>query len=275
MAISRAEKETERDCGITLANCQPGSDSHQPVTVLAKHHVRPDKLEVFQQWSREMEAKCSSFQGYIDTEIIRPTCIESDDEYVVIFRFDNYTHLQAWMNSTERKRMIDRISEFASSKSQCYSYHSLEHWFAAADDDDDTAALTTTTTGKSGGGPPARYKMVFVVTGVIYAQTLFVPNIMNQVAPKVDPDVKGFLVTLVIVTLSTYIFFPIVTRLLAFWLFPTAKYTDKLLELVRVPDVLRQKFLAFDATKADDNKTDKVMASTEHMDEQSLESSPV
>jgi hypothetical protein len=44
---------------------------------------------------------------------------------------------------------------------------------------------------------------------------------------------------LFVVTLVTYIMFPICTRLAAFWLFPEAKYTDKLRELA--PKFLQNK----------------------------------
>lgn len=204
----------------------------KPLTVMAKHHVRPDKLHVFADWCREMQQRSRTFAGYIDTELIRPTCIESD-EYVAIFRYDNYEHLKTWMESKERKEMIERVPEFSSTNSVVYAYHSLEHWFSSSGDEEGSHNTGLNAT-KPAAGPPPKYKMVVVTTAIIYTQTLWVPKVLNRILgdANLHPDVMGLLTVMCIVCLATYVLFPIVTRLLAFWLFPTANYRDKLRELV-------------------------------------------
>lgn len=202
-------------------------ESNQPLTVFAKHRVRRDKQEIFANWCREINALVRNFEGYISTEVIRPTCLESSssslesEENISIFRYDNYANLEAWMKSKERQSMLDRVQEFSDDVST-YSYHSLEHWFPS----------DAVTPKRKGGHPPPKYKMWAVTMLIIYSQTLWVPKMTMKIAPNLDPNMLGFIHTFIIVTLSTYMFFPIVTRLLAFWLVPSANYIEKVLELV-------------------------------------------
>lgn len=177
------------------------TESNQPLTVMVKHYLRPDKLDAFSQWCRQMQKLSRRFEGYIDTEIIRPTCVDESDEYVAIFRYGNYQHLRAWMESTERKTMIDRITEFSSANSVVYAFHSLEHWFSASNDKDgeeNNPSHTSDKKNKAGGGPPPKYKMVVVTTAVIYTQTLWVPKVLHKLLghANLHPDVMGLLTVL-------------------------------------------------------------------------------
>ena len=97
-----------------------------------------------------------------------------------------------------------------------------------------TEKNTTDAATPTGGGPPPKYKMVVVTTAVIYTQTLWVPKVLGELLKDANlhPDVMGLLVVFCIVSLATYVLFPIVTRLAAFWLFPAANYREKLMELV-------------------------------------------
>ena len=222
---------------IVLGKLCPKESNH-PVTVMVKHKVRPDKLTVFAEWIQEIVRLSHPFPGYLNTEVIRPTDAEevnsSYHEYVAIFRYDTYEHLQGWMNSSERQDMIDRIPEFSANTSVVYKYHSLEHWFTAGNNNNGSSSQQDSSdsagASSSSAPPPPRYKMVVVTTAVIYSQTLWIPEQMAQL--NLHPDVLGLLTTFAIVLVATYVLFPIVTRLLGFWLFPTRNYGEMLLELV-------------------------------------------
>ena len=213
-------------------------ESNHPVTVMVKHKVRPDKLNVFAEWIQEIVRLSHPFPGYLNTEVIRPTDADETNasyhEYVAIFRYDTYEHLQGWMNSSERQDMIDRIPEFSANTSVVYKYHSLEHWFTAGNNNNGSSSQQDSSdsagASSSSAAPPPRYKMVVVTTAVIYSQTLWIPEQMAQL--NLHPDVLGLLTTFAIVLVATYVLFPIVTRLLGFWLFPTRNYGEMLLELV-------------------------------------------
>lgn len=215
------QKEQQSASMIALDSEFPKDSSKlQPLTIVAKHRVREDHSEIFILWCREMSALARDFRGYLSSEVIKPLSPDSE-EYITIFRFGNYAHLQVWMHSKERAGMYERVDEF-SDHASIYSFHFLEHWFPSDD----------VTPKEKGGGPPRKYKMVLVTTTIIYSQNLWVPKVMLLLAPNMNWYARGFLNTFFIVIIAAYMLFPVVTRLLAFWLVPGAVYTDVLRELV-------------------------------------------
>jgi uncharacterized protein len=213
------------------------TDSQQPLTVFVRHHVLRNKHTEFEHWCHEINALAQTYDGFISTEVIKPVCSDNDDEnntyrcnpnrdsdeYISIVRYQNYSLLKKWMDSDDRKMMLQRTNEFAMEKS-IYSYHSVEHWFPSNGTSD------TSTTKR--GGPPPKWKMCIFVTLIIYSQSLWVKKVTNVAIPNMNEYWAGLLNTLLVVALVTYILFPICTRLVAFWLFPDEKYMDKLRELV-------------------------------------------
>jgi uncharacterized protein len=220
----------------------------ESLTVLVTHHVRHDKHEAFQRWSQDANVLAQKFDGFISAEVIRPATttnavsldIESGhndtsnvavpaghDEYIAIIRFDNFQHLNAWMKSPERQSMSDRLNEFADDV-PTVTFHSLEHWFVTADDvkahnEGQTAVVRV----------PNKWKMLLVTMTVIYTQSLWIPKVTKQVIQKpLHPYLFQFINMIIVVCLVTFILFPILTRLLSFWLMPGVDYRAKLMELV-------------------------------------------
>jgi uncharacterized protein len=225
------------------------SEPDQPLTVLVNQFVRRDKRHIFAKWCREINLLAQHFEGFISTEVIRPTnesTIDSTststatsssssllDEFIAIVRFDNYSNLQRWMTSHERSSMMERVDEF-SDKVPIFSYNSIEHWFTSNGTTGTQAGSTSNRNSHQSSGPPPRYKMWLVTCGVIYSQVVWVPVLTGLILPvnKLNPYIVKLINTVLTVTFSTFIFFPIITRLLSFWLFPKSNYAEKLLELV-------------------------------------------
>ena len=222
-------------------NCP--SEPDQPLTVLVNQLVRRDKRHIFAKWCRDINRIAQNFEGFVSTEVIRPTSDASVDpattatipnynevdEFIAIVRFDNYSNLQRWMTSKERSSMMERVDEF-SDNVPVFSYNSIEHWFTSSD-------ITLTpggATSNQSSGPPPRYKMWLVTCVVIYFQVLWVPVLTALLLPvnKLHPNILKLINTVLTVTFSTFLFFPIVTRLLSFWLFPKNNYKETLLELL-------------------------------------------
>lgn len=235
-------ERTIADSSSLSLNCP--DDSDQPLTVFVRHNVLRGHEQIFERWCNEINRLAQEYDGFISTEVIKPVCTDEydeenkncnptrdADEYISIVRFQNYTKLKKWMDSDVRKGMLNRTSEFSNRKS-IYSYHSVEHWFPSS-------SMTASGGVKPPGGPPPKWKMTIFVTCVIYSQTLWIPKVQRKAAPKLNKYWAGLINTFFVVLLVTYVLFPICTRLMAFWLFPDAKYTDKLRELI--PKFLKEK----------------------------------
>ncbi|CAJ1947343.1 unnamed protein product [Cylindrotheca closterium] len=178
----------------------------QNLTIFAKHKVVRGKESQFQQWAREINDVQSRFEGYQGAETIRPTTCKSN-EYVNIFRFDNYEHLQLWMDSKERQQLLERTNEFDEAPIET-SYHSLEYWFVQDQKGKEPAS-----------GPPSDEKMVVVTFLLIWVQVHFLgPAFGGLDIPFLLAEA---LTVLAVVVLTTYILMPVTTKyLLNWWLFP-------------------------------------------------------
>jgi antibiotic biosynthesis monooxygenase (ABM) superfamily enzyme len=180
------------------------NETGQPLTVFAKHSIIPGKEKEFEAWVKKMTVIQKHAPGYLSSELIRPAVDEQ--EYVSIFRYDSYRNLQKWMASKERDEMIEKACAF-SSKPLAISFHSLEYWFVS----------------EQGRTPPARWKMTIITFLVIFSQLQFLPEMVGLI-PNLPMKLGEALTTAIVVILTTYVWFPILTRLFAFWLFPDEDY---------------------------------------------------
>ncbi|MBU3749150.1 MAG: antibiotic biosynthesis monooxygenase [Mycobacterium sp.] len=75
------------------------------VTVVVTNRVDPDQVEAFLAWRRKMARAESNFPGFRGSEVFRP--IEGvQDEWTTVYRFDTGEHLESWMTSPERHRLL-------------------------------------------------------------------------------------------------------------------------------------------------------------------------
>jgi len=217
----------ERRLGELTADHPASSSIHEsPLTVFAKHTVHPGMEPAFQAWVRDMtDLQRNHFAGFRGAEVVKPTCCGCH-EYVSIFRYDNYNHLQEWMNSPERKNMLDKAQVFSAAP-VLLTYHSLEYWFVGNDVQLETS--TTLSDTSTGGGepttavvviaPPKKWKMALVTFFVIYIQSSLLTPLVAMI-PKLPKLVRGAITIAIIVALTTYLIMPLVTKyLLNAWLF--------------------------------------------------------
>lgn len=83
-----------------------GNEISDPlVTVVVSNRIADDRVEAFLDWRRQMAAAESRYPGFRGSEVFRP--IEGlQDEWTTIYRFDTAEHLNAWLISPERRRML-------------------------------------------------------------------------------------------------------------------------------------------------------------------------
>lgn len=169
----------------------------EPVTVLVRHVVGPDRVEQFREWVAGISRACGEFEGYMGTEVIRPVGSAAPDdgstEFVVLFRFDSDPNLERWVESEEREAWLARGREFASEEA-VLEQHSLEFWFAPADSPK----------------VPRRYKMAAVTFAVIWPLVHFIPPAVAGAVGSPGLLAEG-LATGSIVLAMTYVVMPLVS----------------------------------------------------------------
>jgi antibiotic biosynthesis monooxygenase (ABM) superfamily enzyme len=228
-----------RSMSSLVKNCP--NDCKHPLTVFAKQQVLPENVPAFEKWWQELtQLQSAKFEGYLSAELISPRSCDND-EFISIFRYDNYTHLETWMDSDERRQMLEKKVEFAE-EAVLTSYHSLEHWFLQNEPVDANSRQHQIK-------PPAQYKMVLLTSAIIWSEIQWIPLTVSKMAPNFNEVAAEGLSIFIITFLATFIFFPVTTRLLAFWLFPEANYRAKLMELV--PPFLRKADIKKEEATAD------------------------
>ena len=76
-------------------------------TVVIAQKVRPGREKDYLCWQAEMNDLCRTFPGYEAAEVVPPVeGVQSD--YVVVFRFDTFPHLEGWLKAEAHQALLAR-----------------------------------------------------------------------------------------------------------------------------------------------------------------------
>ena len=80
-------------------------------TVVIAQKVRPGREKDYLCWQAELNELCRTFPGYEAAEVVPPVeGVQSD--YVVVFRFDTFLHLEGWLKSDAHVALLARGQDF-------------------------------------------------------------------------------------------------------------------------------------------------------------------
>jgi uncharacterized protein len=186
---------------------QSPTNSSDGATVVITHRVRGDKHAEYERWLQEIAPLCKASPGHLDWHIVRPIP-EVTETYTVIIRFDTTEHLKSWMESSERKQLIEKVQPLFVGADAFYISSGLDFWFTPAG---------------AKARVPARWKQYVITWSAIYPLALGVPLVIVPVLREVGVPVGLPLATLastaVVVFLMVYVVMPRYTRLVQRWLF--------------------------------------------------------
>ncbi|MBU3706739.1 MAG: antibiotic biosynthesis monooxygenase [Mycobacterium sp.] len=75
------------------------------VTVMVTNRVAADQEQAFLAWRASMAEAESRYPGFRGSEVFRPIT-GLQDEWTTVYRFDTAEHLDAWMTSPERRKLL-------------------------------------------------------------------------------------------------------------------------------------------------------------------------
>ncbi len=176
-------------------------------TAVITHRVHSDRHAEYERWLDEIAPTCRAAPGHLDWHIVRPLP-GLTETYTVIIRFDTAEHLRAWMKSSERERLIEKVRPLLAAPDDFYISSGLDFWFAPAGA---KAKL------------PTRWKQYLLTWSAIFPLVLGVPYLLGPVLEWLgiagSRVLSTLLVTAVIVFLMVYVIMPRYTRLVQRWLF--------------------------------------------------------
>ncbi|MDF3300372.1 antibiotic biosynthesis monooxygenase [Streptomyces tropicalis] len=185
-----------------------GTPVHEAVTAVISHDVRPDQERAFVGWQGKILAAQRKFPGFMGSELFRPVK-GVQDKWVTVFRFDTRHHLDTWLESPTRRKLL------AEGQGAFVSYDvrkvgsAFGSWFRFEEGTEE--------------GPPPNWKQAMSVVLALYP-TVQVLNL--AVGPRLDAlglpgYVSLFISNVLSVSILTWLLMPLVNRAFAFWLAPS------------------------------------------------------
>jgi uncharacterized protein len=101
----------------------------QGATVVITHRVREGKHADYERWANEIAPLSRASPGHLDWHIVRPIP-GLTETYTIIIRFDTRAHLQTWMESPIRARLIEKVQPLLLTGDDFFISSGLDFWFA-------------------------------------------------------------------------------------------------------------------------------------------------
>jgi antibiotic biosynthesis monooxygenase (ABM) superfamily enzyme len=175
--------------------------------VVITHRVREGKHADYERWLNEIAPLCRASPGHLDWHIVRPIS-GLTETYTIIIRFDTREHLQAWMESPARARLIEKAQPLFVTGDDFFISSGLDFWFTPAG---------------ARAKVPTRWKQYLVTWSAIYPLVLGVPvvaaPVLRQLGVPNSHLLTTFVVTGTVVFLMVYVIMPRYTKLIQRWLF--------------------------------------------------------
>jgi antibiotic biosynthesis monooxygenase (ABM) superfamily enzyme len=191
--------------GTSLA--QSTTSPTDGATVVITHRVRSDKHPEYEHWLEDIAPLCKASAGHLDWHVVRPIPGVTQT-YTVIIRFDTTEHLKHWMDSDERRRLIEKAAPLLAGSDDFYISSGLDFWFAPAG---------------AKARIPVRWKQYLITWSAIYPLALGVPfavaPALHAVGAPASLPLTTLVVTAVVVYLMVYVVMPRYTRRVQRWLF--------------------------------------------------------
>lgn len=176
-------------------------DDRDLVTLVVRHRIKPGKQASYEQWLRRTTRIASSYPGHLGVNVMR-----DGPRFVCVLRFSGASELQAWLDSAERRLLIEEVTPLLDDDGDQIEVEACgEFWFTP-----------------NAEPPPLRWKQACVTFAVILPLSLLVPLAWTPVF-RWQPWLGGYLASNVMITLSivllvVYLFMPRVTMWFATWL---------------------------------------------------------
>ncbi|MDR6845718.1 antibiotic biosynthesis monooxygenase [Flavobacterium granuli] len=180
---------------------------NQGATVVITHNVLEGKQQEYENWLNEISPISKKAIGFLDWQIIRPIP-NLTYTFTVILRFDTIENLKNWIESKERKILIEKALPFFAKDDKYYIKSGLDFLFLSENENVKV---------------PVRWKQFFVTWSAIYPLSTFIPMLLlpllrNFGFPQ-NRYIDSFFVSGIIVFIMIYLLMPPYTRLIKKWLY--------------------------------------------------------
>lgn len=185
-----------------------GRPAQEAVTAVVSHEVKAGRERDFVSWQEKVLKAQERSPGFMGSELFDP--VEGiQDRWVVVFRFDTREHLDQWLTSDVRRKLLDEGREYFASYDVRQIASAFSGWFRFGE-------------GGQSGVPP-NWKQAMSVLLALYPTVMVLNLTVGRLLT--DAGVSGvlglFISNVLSVSILTWILMPkVVNRAFAFWLAP-------------------------------------------------------
>lgn len=172
------------------------------------YRVRADREAAFQEWRGRILEAVRRFDGFLGTESF-DTLGGTEPEFIVVVRFDNRAHLDAWLESDVRRQFMREVRAYVDRVSLRRIGSGFEGWFEH---------------GKNT-APPARWRQALVILSVLFPVIMVMRRLLTPVFGALPMPVAFLILLALDLVVLTYVVMPWYSRRMDFWLRPRADAT--------------------------------------------------
>jgi uncharacterized protein len=99
-----------------------------PASAVISTRIKPGQENAYRQWERKIgavQARSPGFQGYR----FEPPVPGVQNDWLTILKFDSEANLQTWLNSTERKNLLEQAAAFTDEYHVRIVRTGFDQWF--------------------------------------------------------------------------------------------------------------------------------------------------
>lgn len=176
-----------------------------PVTTIIARRIKLGFEAKYEDWVHRIIGVSSQQAGHQSVDVIRPAA-GTNGVYLVLVRFDNRAHQQAWEHSKERAQFLLELEDYTEGDTQFEKVTGLETWF--------------TLPGEAPLPPPNKHKMALIIAVAVFVLVLLANLLFGDWLAQLPLVPRVALLAIVQVALLSYVIMPRATVLLKRWLYP-------------------------------------------------------
>ena len=174
-----------------------------PLTVVVRRRIRRGFEADFERTMHEFIRFALDFPGHRGITVLRPG--EGARDYFVIDKFRDETARRQFTATYEYRRWMESLAALSDGDTRIQEITGLEGWFKIA--------------GRADPGGPKAYKMAIATFVGVYPLSVFLTLTIGRAIESWPLWAGSAVFNICIVTLLTWVVMPIVSRLLARWLY--------------------------------------------------------
>jgi antibiotic biosynthesis monooxygenase (ABM) superfamily enzyme len=194
------------DVDVQLFSSAGPQESHASAIITTR--VDPEDEEAFLEWQARIAAVQASFQGFDGYRVQRPIAGVQPD-WVAILRYDTEEHMRVWLESDERRILIEENRSFGTHARVRVVRSGFDTWFQTPGDEASPRAPT--------------WKQSMLVLLVLYP-VVFLFALWVQDPFLIEAGLPFwlalFIANIVSVAALGWILVPLANRLFGWWLYP-------------------------------------------------------